>query len=152
VLQTAVSDPGPSFLVPANIFSASVQLPFTVLFGQQTGRLASDQDKKDADARYKSRQTNEITPVIEETIKRLQGVGVIEPGAFEVEWKDISAPSDRDKLDNLKLMTGAMAEAFQTGMPALFTSDELRKSVDYKPVDESQLPDMPAEGDPALNV
>jgi len=149
VLQTTISDPGPSFMVPANIFSASVQLPFTILFGQQTGRLASDQDKKDADARYKSRQTNDITPVIEETIKRLQGVGIIEPGAFVVEWRDISAPSDLDKLNNLKLMTGAMAEAFQTGMPALFTSDELRASVDYEPVDESQLPGTPKEGDPA---
>jgi hypothetical protein len=152
VLQTTVSDPGPSFMVPANIFSASVQLPFTILFGQQTGRLASDQDKKDADARYKSRQTNEITPVIEETIRRLQGVGVIEPGAFEVEWRDISAPSDLDKLNNLKLMTGAMADVFKNGITDLFTVDELRKSVDYAPVDESQLPDMPAEGDPLDNA
>jgi hypothetical protein len=33
--------------VTANELAASVQIPFTILFGQQTGRLASDEDKTD---------------------------------------------------------------------------------------------------------
>lgn len=65
-LQTSVSDPAPSFEVAANLFAVSVQIPFTILFGQLTGRLASDEDQADMVSRCTSRQANVLTPMIEE--------------------------------------------------------------------------------------
>jgi len=145
-LQTSMFDPKPSFEVSANNFAASVRLPFTVIFGQQTGRLASNEDKADAIARYKSRQANELTPVIEEFVRRMQAVGVIKEGDFEIEWPDIAAPSDEEKLGNLTKMTQAMTAAFQAGLPPIFTVEELRKVAGYK----EALPALPmGEGDPA---
>jgi hypothetical protein len=47
VLSVTPGDPGPTWEVTANELAASVQIPFTILFGQQTGRLASDEDKTD---------------------------------------------------------------------------------------------------------
>lgn len=144
-LQTSMHDPKPAFEVSANNFAASVRLPFTVIFGQQTGRLASNEDKADAIARYKSRQANELTPVIEEFVRRMQAAGAIKEGEFEVEWPDIAAPSDDEKLGNLTKMTQAMTAAFQAGLPPIFTVEELRKVAGYK----EALPLLPmAEGDP----
>ncbi len=148
-LQTQVSNPGPSFEVAANLFAASVRLPFTILFGQQTGRLASNEDKADAIARYKGRQDNELTPMIEEFVRRMQACGVIEAGDFEVEWPDIAAPSDTQKLDNLNKMTDAMVKAFNAGLgQPLFDINELRRAAGYEQADAAPM----TEGDPVGDV
>lgn len=144
-LQTTVSDPGPAFEVAAAMFAASVQIPYTVLFGQQTGRLASDQDQKDMAARCKSRQQNELTPMIEQLVRRLQAAGLVEAGKFVVEWPDLAAPSDDDKANVLGKMTSAMQQAFQAGLSEpLFDADELRGVMGYEERDSD--PDMPGEG------
>lgn len=146
-LQTQQIDPEKPFLVAANLFSASVQIPFTVLFGQQTGRLASDQDRQDFAARCGSRQENDLTPMLQELVRRLQAVGAIEAGEFEIEWPRVDAPSEKDKVEILGKMTAAMQQAFQAGQAEpLFTGDELRAVLDYEPADDA-LP-MPGEGDP----
>lgn len=139
-LQTQIGNPQPSFEVAANLFAASVRLPFTIVFGQQTGRLASNEDKEDAIARYKGRQENELTPMIEEFVRRMQACGVIEDGEFEVEWPDIAAPSDEKKLDNLNKMAEAMQKAFAAGLgQPLFDINELRKAAGYEEIAEVDM-------------
>lgn len=146
-LQTSVSDPEPSFNVAANLFSASVQIPMTILFGAQTGRLASDQDKADMIARCKSRQANELTPMLTELIERLQAAGLAEAGEFEIEWPALDAPGDVEKADLLGKMTGAMKQAFDAGMTEpLFDANELRGVMGFE---EREDDGMPGEGDPA---
>lgn len=145
-LQTSISDPTGPWTIAANEFSASVRIPFTVLFGQQTGRLASDEDKSDFANRCASRQEVELTPMIEELVRRLQAAGLIDPGEFEVEWPPVNAPSEKDKAELLGKMTAAMVQAFQAGLTEpLFDANELRAVMDYE-----QRPDdgMPTEGDP----
>ena len=142
-LQTSTHDPKPSFEVAANLFAASVRIPFVILFGQQTGRLASDEDKADFAARAKSRQANELTPMIEQFIRRMQAAGIIEPGEFEIEWPDVAAPSDKEKVELLKAYTAAMREAFAAGVQGLFEADELRRVVGFEPL---QNDGMPTEG------
>lgn len=142
-LQTATHDPEPSFLVAANLFSASVRLPFTVLFGQQTGRLASDEDKEDFNNRARSRQETELTPMLAEFVSRMQAAGIIEPGEFEIEWPDVAAPSESEKVELLKAYTAAMREAFAAGVQGLFEADELRRVVGFEPL---QNDGMPTEG------
>jgi hypothetical protein len=43
-------------------------------------------------------------------------------------------------------MVSAMKEAFASGVPDLFTVDELRKVVGYEPL---EVEGLPTEGDPA---
>jgi len=142
-LQTTTHDPKPSFEVAANLFAASVRLPFSILFGQQTGRLASDEDKADYAARAKARQQNELTPMLEQFVRRMQAAGIIEAGEFEVEWPDVAAPSEDEKVKRLKDYTTAMREAFGAGIQGLFDADELRRVVGFEPL---QPVDMPTEG------
>lgn len=131
VLQTSISDPTGPFQVAANKFAASVGLPFTILFGQQTGRLASGEDRQELAARGMERRVNELTPLIEEFVSRMQGFGLLPPGEFVVEWPDLLAPSDKDKLENLKALTAAMRDAVGAGVPELFTAEELRRAAGY---------------------
>jgi len=147
VLQTTTYDPTGAFQLAANLFSASVQIPMTILFGAQTGRLASDQDKIDMQARCKSRQANELTPMIEEFIRRMQAAGIIDAGEFVIEWPDLAAPSDTEKLANVKAMTSAMKEAFGAGMPDLFDVNEIRAAAGYEPI--AIVDNLTIEGDPS---
>lgn len=149
-LQTTISDPTGSWMLAANLFAASVQIPFTILFGQQTGRLASDEDKADFISRCVSRQANALTPAIEEFITRMQAAGIIETAEWEVEWQPLDAPGDAEKADLLGKMTAAMKQAFDAGLTEpLFDANELRAVLDY----EQRTDDgMPEEGEEPLDV
>jgi hypothetical protein len=151
VLQTAIADPEKAFTVAANLFAAAVRIPMTILFGAQTGRLASDEDRADIDARATARRNNEITPRIEQFIRRMQAVGVIEAGEFEVEWPALGTPSDKDKAEVLGKMTTAMQQAFQSGSgQPLFDNNELRRVVGYEPQEEAEaLPAVPPDPEAA---
>ncbi|WKL15946.1 DUF1073 domain-containing protein [Comamonas testosteroni] len=146
-LQTQISDPTGPWTVAANEFAASVRLPFTILFGQQTGRLASDEDKQDYANRCASRQEFELTPMLEEFITRMQAAGIIEAGDFEIQWPPVNAPTEKDKAELLGKMTAAMQQAYQAGLTEpLFDTNELRAVVDYE---QRKDDGMPTEGDPA---
>lgn len=146
-LQTTISDPTGPWTVAANEFAASVRIPFTILFGQQTGRLASDEDKSDFANRCASRQEVELTPMLEELVRRLQAAGLIDAGEFEVEWPPVNAPSEKDKAELLGKMTAAMQQAFQAGLTEpLFDANELRAVMDFEQRSDDG---MPTEGDPA---
>lgn len=140
-LQTQVSDLSPQFEIAANLFAASVQIPFTILFGQQTGRLASDEDKTAINARCRGRQKNELTPMMVELVTRLQAAGCIEKGEFEIEWTDLGAPTDAERVDVLVKLTDAMQKAFQSGLTEpLFDANELRKRVDFEERSDDGMP------------
>lgn len=133
VLQTTTNDPTGAAYLPMYLFATSVGLSFAGLYGQRLGQLAGEQDKKSDQERFKGRQESELTPMIEEFVRRMQGVGVIEPGEFEVEWPDIAAPSDAEKIETLLKMTQALGNAFNAGIQELFDGDELRGVVNFKP-------------------
>lgn len=146
VLQTQTHDPSGAWGVAACTFAAAVQIPFTVLFGQQTGRLASDEDKADMVARCTSRQVNELTPMLTEFITRMQAAGLVEAGEFEIEWPPLDAPSDNDKVELLKGYTAAMQQASSAGLTEpMFDANELRGVVGFEPRADDG---MPEEGDP----
>jgi hypothetical protein len=150
VLQTSISDPTKPFEVAANLFAASVRLPFTIVFGQQTGRLASDQDNADANKRYGARREFELTPMLTAFIQRMQACGAIDKGEFEIEWPPLGAPTDEQKTDLLDKYTRAMKQAFDAGLAEpLFDVDELRAVVGFKP--RKVLPKL-NEGNPGAVI
>lgn len=146
-LQTQVADLSPQFQIAANLFSASVGIPFTILFGQQTGRLASDEDQKEMNARAAARQRNELTPMLTEFVQRMQACGVIEASDFEIEWKDLGAPTDEQKIDKAKKMAETNQIAFNGGATQpVFDTEEIRKAAGYE--EREGAGDEFREGDP----
>ena len=141
-LQTLQAQPQEAFEVAANLFAASVRIPYTILFGQQTGRLASDQDQQDMNARCESRQDAELTPMIEQFVERMQAAGVIEAGEFEIEWPPLDAPGDDAKYGQLGKLTDAMQKAQAAGLTEpLFDANELRQVAGFDPRDDDGMPD-----------
>lgn len=131
-LQSQMSDPEPSWLINANSFSASVQIPFTILFGQQTGRLASDEDKKDFAKTAKARQFYTLTPMLYEFITRMMAIGQISTtAAFNIEWPDLLSASDKEKLENGKALMDMNKSAPAAGQSAPFDENEVRVACGY---------------------
>jgi hypothetical protein len=96
-------------------------------------------------ARCKSRQGTELSPMIETLIKRMQAIGLIEAGEFEIEWPDIAAPNDEQKTDRLVKMAQASKTAFDGGITEpLFDANEPRRVVGFEPRKDDG---MPHEGD-----
>lgn len=141
-LQAQQVQPKESFEVAANLFAASVRIPFTILFGQQTGRLASDEDQADFSARCEARQDADLTPMLEEFVTRMQACGVIEVGEFEVEWPPLDAPGDDEKYGQLGKLTDAMQKAQAAGLTEpLFDANELRQVAGFDPREDDGMPD-----------
>jgi len=144
VLSVAAADPSPSWTVAANEFSASIQSPFTIQFGQQTGRLASDEDKTAWAKRCNGRRWGHQTTLVTVLIERFWTTGVIAaPASGEVTlaWSDLLAPSEKDKIANMQ----AMAEVAQKTQQAFGTSaidaNEIRAVGELEPMKEPDIPD-----------
>jgi hypothetical protein len=143
-LQTATHDPTGAWMAAANTFAAGMRIPFTLIFGQQTGRLASDEDKADMQARGKSRRTRLLSRMIREFVRRMQACGVLPVGDFKVEWPPLDAPGDKDRVEILKGMTSAMQAAAGAGLTEpMFIGEELRKVMGYEPMKPVDMPPVP---------
>lgn len=131
ILSVSVPDPEPTWRINANEFACSVQLPFTILFGQQTGRLASDQDKIDYANRCASRRVRVLTPMLEQLLAWLATFGAIDQAAYVIEWDDLLSQSDAEKVANAKGLAEVNKAMLGTGTEA-FTIDEIRAAAGYE--------------------
>lgn len=150
VLAVTPADPKPTWEVAANQFAASMKIPFTILFGQQTGRLASNEDKTDYALTAKQRRENWLDYVISQFVERMIQFGIVDKApanGYKVKWDDLLAPSELDKAELLAKLATANKSFFDAGQSALLTVDEVRGMVGMEPIklDESYREDTPPE-------
>lgn len=147
VLSVAAADPTPTWTAAANEFSASIQCPFTIQFGQQTGRLASDEDKNEWAKRCNGRRWGFLTDYITRVIERFWTLGIIEPptnGEVSIVWSDLLAPSEKEKIANMQAMADVAQKTQQAyGTPAV-DANEVRAVGELEPIKE---PDAPTGAD-----
>jgi hypothetical protein len=144
VLSTVMHDPAPAWMCAANTACAAWRMPFTMVFGQQTGRLASDEDKADMNGRGDERRVGLLTPMVREFVKRMQSCGVLPPGKFVIEWPPLDSPGDKERAELLKAYTAAMQASSAAGQSEpLFIGKELRRVVGYEPLEAADLPPAP---------
>lgn len=147
VLSVAAADPTPTWTAAANEFSASIQCPFTIQFGQQTGRLASDEDKNEWAKRCNGRRWGFLTDYITRVIERFWTLGIIEPptnGEVSIVWSDLLAPSEKEKIANMQAMADVAQKTQQAyGTPAV-DANEVRAVGELEPIKE---PDPPIGAD-----
>lgn len=147
VLSVTPGDPGPTWEVTANELAASVQIPFTILFGQQTGRLASDEDKTDWAIRRNTRRNTFLTDRITALLGRLWELGIINPpvnGEVTIQWTDLLAPGEKEKIENMSKLADVVQKT--TGMyggEAPVTINELRQVIGLEPLPEPKEPPKP---------
>ncbi|WP_370569859.1 DUF1073 domain-containing protein [Erwinia sp. S43] len=144
VLSVAAADPDPTWTVNANEFAASIQCPFTILFGQQTGRLASDEDKTDWAKRCNGRRWGFMSAVITAVIERFWTMGAIEPpdsGEVTLAWSDLLAPSEKEKIANMQAMADVAQKTQQAYGTAAIEPNEVRAVGELEPLKEPEPPD-----------
>lgn len=134
VLSVTPADPEPSWTVAANSFAASIRKPFTIIFGQQTGRLASDEDKTDDANTATQRRHGFLNHVIDEFLKRFIRFGIIDqaPSEIEIEWDDLLAPTEEQKADLASKLADINYKSTQAGSLPPFSDDELRRAAGYE--------------------
>jgi hypothetical protein len=142
-----MGDPEKPFKIALEDFAASIPVPATILIGQQTGRLASDEDGNSWDLTNMSRRESFVIPQIELTIQRLMEIGVIERKEFVVDWESLIEPTQGDRLANGDLMAKINQAGVATGVIP-FSSDEIRDVSGFDAeeddlVGETDLLDLP---------
>ncbi|HDV6776499.1 hypothetical protein NCMFCNCE_00063 [Mannheimia haemolytica] len=143
VLSVAPADPKPTWEISANEFAASVQIPFTILFGQQTGRLASDEDKTDWANRCNGRRNGFLTDVITQLLNRLWFIGVLpmpKNSDVTVSWSDLLAPSEKEKIANAQALASVATTSPSAFGFAAVTANEIRESLGFEPLPDNLIP------------
>lgn len=122
--------------------AASSKIPATIIIGQQTGRLASDEDSRSFLSMINSRRENFGTQVMNDMINWFIKWGILPNAEYEIIWDDLLALSKKEQLDNAMKMSDINDKQFRSGGSVAFEGDEIRemagfeKMIDVDPGDE----------------
>lgn len=112
--------------------AAGVAVPVSLLVGNQTGRLAGDQDSEGFLALVQSRRLDFASEMVSDLLDWLIKYGVLPSAEYEIEWPDAMAPAQSTKLDNASKMTLANKTSFESGGGTIFTEEEIRAEAGYE--------------------
>lgn len=147
LLAGSLASPKDHFTIALNDVAAASGIPATVLIGQQTGRLASTEDGKSMLSRGNSRRKNFQTELVTSVIEWLMKYGVLPASDFEVEWSDLLASSDEDKLKLAGSMSDINYKQYQAGGELIFVGSEIRDAAGYEEIEQ-----IPPSGEDDLEV
>jgi len=132
-LVTAVADPGPTYDVNLQTFSASVDMPTKIIVGMQTGERASSEDQKYMNGRGQSRR-GDLSFDIEDMVDKLIDLKIVNHVAEKaVVWDDLTEATGGEKLDNATKMSAINQTSLASG-EQVFSVNEIRVTAGYKPV------------------
>ena len=139
VLTSSLANPKEFFMNALNDVAAASKIPATILIGQQTGRLASNEDSRNFLSTINSRRTNFMTEMTVDIIDWLIKYGILPASDYELEWDDLLARSDEEKLTNATSMSKINETQFKSGQAEVFSSDEIREAAGFE-IDEEPEP------------
>lgn len=134
-LKMDLNNPQEAWMMCVNEYAASRNIPVTILIGQQTGRLASDEDQSHYGQKIMSRRNTDTSDLIKFAIRHLINIGAVAAPENEitVTWDDITEPSIKDKLEMAKVATEIgknQKEAMgELGDTPIITSEEIRRDI-----------------------
>lgn len=141
VLQASLASPKEHFAAALGEYSASVKTPAKKLIGTQTGVLAADEDTAQWGAYCMSRAKNWCGEgMVRQFINWLIAHGVLPRREFVIEWKDLLAPSDDDKVSIIQKMADINQKSLggAEGLP-VFTNAEMRAIMGFDPLSDSDF-------------
>ena len=102
-LAPQVADPSKHVEVYTSLIAAATRIPKRILLGSERGELASSQDERAWRDRMGDRRRNYCEPqLVRQFTDRMIEIGVLpspSSEAYDVEWPDLHAASDRDKAE-----------------------------------------------------
>jgi len=147
VLESSLANPKEFFDNALNDVAAACKIPATILIGQQTGRLASGEDSRHFLSMANSRRANFQSELVRDVFDWMIKWGVLRSDNYEIEWPDLLARSDEEKLGNAETMAKINQVMFQAGESLPFTSEEVREAAGFDP-EEMPEGEIPSEGLP----
>lgn len=125
--------------------SAGADIPTSLLIGNQTGRLAGDQDTKGFLTQVQARREDFGDEMLRSVLDWCVTWGVLPAAEYEIEWPDALAPSDDEKLSNAERLANINKNVFTSGGRAVFAEDEIREAAGYDPEEAPEPEDLPDE-------
>ena len=118
--------------------AAGSNIPSALLTGNQTGRLAGDQDTKGFLSQVQARRTDFGTDMVSAALDWMIEWGILPAADYEVTWPDAMAPSAEEKLGNAEKMATINKLQFESGGDVAFSGEEIREGAGFEP---EELPD-----------
>ncbi|MDH3359946.1 MAG: DUF1073 domain-containing protein [Desulfobulbaceae bacterium] len=113
-LTSDVASPKDHLESQLTMISVASGIPTRVLTGSERGELASSQDEAHWNNKLDSRRVDHCEPnILRALIDRLIKYKILAaPGAdgYKVEWPDLNSPTDKDKADVAKTLSGALKD------------------------------------------
>ena len=131
-LGTAAPDPRGHFQVLASIISGTTGIPQRILFGSERGQLASSMDERNWNSRIKERQVTFAEPMIlRPLLNRFVSLGILPEsvGTIEIDWPDLNALTENEKLQNAKLLAQAARNLVDREKGLTFLSDSEKRRI-----------------------
>ena len=126
--------------------SAGSGIPVALLVGNQTGRLAGDQDNKGFLSQVQSRRVDFGSELISSALGWLIEYGILSSSKYEITWPDALAMSSGERIDVANKMTDTNQKNLLAGGRPVFTEDEIREEAGYDP-EEISLPNEDLDDD-----
>jgi hypothetical protein len=142
MLSPTVVDPTGQVKLHLEAICIRLAIPMRVFLGSERGELASSQDSKAWTDRLRRRQNSWITPrLVCPVIDRLICLGVLpQPEKYMVEWPDIAAQTDAEKMQNALQKTQAIGSYIQGQLESIMTPmSYLTKVLDYSEEEASAI-------------
>lgn len=131
-LDSNLINPKEFFNTALNDVAAASKIPATILIGQQTGRLASGEDSKHFLSTINSRRENFMTEMVTSVIDWMIKFGILPASKFTIEWDDLLATSDEDKLTSADSMASINEKQYKSGGEIPFTGNEIREAAGFE--------------------
>jgi len=142
-LESSLIQPKQFFDAALNDVAAGSGIPATILIGQQTGRLASEEDSSHFLSAVQSRRENFLKEMTSSVIDWCMQYGALPASDYIIEWDDLLARSDEERLLNGEKMAAINEKQFRSGGELAFSGDEIREAVGFEP---EQIEEAGGEG------
>lgn len=142
ILDSNLNNPKEFALNTLMDISAGSDIPLAVLVGNQTGRLAGDQDTRGFLGQVQARRVDFGSDMVDSVLRWCIKYGILPAAEYNIEWPDAQAPSKEQKLANADKMADINKKVFESGGSVPFSAGEVREEAGYDP---EELEEMPSE-------
>lgn len=147
-MTAMVPDVGKPFDTTVASISAGIDMPTRILIGNQSGERASTEDRAQWNGRCQSRRESDLSIEIYMLCQQLQKLGAIgNMIRFSVQWTDLTAPTDSDKLANSQALATVNKTQTDAGGAIVFPDREVREAAGKEPLATLPLPPSLPEAD-----
>lgn len=144
-LVATVPDPQQHFNAALMSAAASIMIPVMVWIGSQTGERSSTEDQKDWANTMQGRRVHTLSSDIETIVAHLMRLALIAPMELtSVVWSDLSESTQKEKLENAKLM-GEVNNSFAATGEFPFSAQEARDMSGHENGGTLAVPPPPLE-------